>query len=81
MVFMKIMEAKGRLTTYLTIGFKALPNYGNDLRRQYNYLLTRLAKSEMLSFLLSQMQGKYIPITKKNPDMWKEIQQSNYSLC
>lgn len=61
--------------------FKSLPNYGNDLRRQYNHLLTRLAKSEMLSFLLSQMQGKYIPITKKNPDMWKEIQHSNYSLC
>jgi hypothetical protein len=75
------METKGRLTIYLTIGFKSLPNYGNDLRRQYNHLLTRLAKSEMLSFLLSQMRGKYIPIAKKNPDMWKEIQHSNYSLC
>lgn len=61
--------------------FRCLPNYGNDLRRQYNHLLSHLAKSDMLSFLLSQMQGKYIPITKKNPDMWKEIEHANYSLC
>lgn len=61
--------------------FRCLPNYGNDLRRQYNHLLTRIAKSDMLSFLLSQMQGKHIPITKKNPDMWKEIEHANYSLC
>ena len=61
--------------------FRCLANYGNDLRRQYNHLLTRLAKSNMLSFLLSQMEGKHVQITKKNPFMWKEIQHANYSLC
>ena len=61
--------------------FRCLPNYGNDLRRQYNHLLTRIAKSDMLSFLLSQIQRKHVPITKKNPDMWKEIEHANYSLC
>ena len=61
--------------------YVSLANYGNDLRRQYNHLLTRLAKSNMLSFLLSQMEGKHVQITKKNPFMWKEIQHANYSLC
>ena len=75
------MVAKGGLTTHLTLGFRCLANYGNDLRRQYNHLLTRLAKSNMLSFLLSQMEGKHVQITKKNPFMWKEIQHANYSLC
>ncbi len=35
--------------------FRCLPTYGNDLRRQYNRCLYLIAKSQLLSFLLSQL--------------------------
>lgn len=60
--------------------FRCLPNYGNDLRRQYNILLAEIAQSNLLSFLVSQMVGRIVTITKIDPDMYKEILDANYSL-
>lgn len=61
--------------------FRCLPNYGNDLRRQYNNLLALIAKSELLSYILSQITGQTIKIEKYDPDMWKEIYDANYAIC
>lgn len=59
--------------------FRVHPNYGNDLRRQYNLLLSLLARSNMLSFLLSQLLGKQIPIAKVG-FFADEILDANYAL-
>ena len=60
--------------------FRVLPNYGNDLREQYNLQLMLIAKSNLLSFTLSQIMGKEIKVDKANPNMWKHIMDSNYTL-
>lgn len=60
--------------------FRCLPNYGNDLRKQYNTLLMMLARSEMLSFMLSQILGRPVQVEKEDPDMWKEIADAEYAL-
>ena len=77
---MSIMGDRGRLTTCLTLGFRVLPNYGNDLRRQYNQLLAEVAKSELLSFLVSQIVKRRISVTKIDPKLHEEILEANYAL-
>lgn len=81
MASMKIMEVKGELTTRLTHGFRCLPNYGNDMRRQYANLLMLIAKSDLLSYILSQIMGKLVPVTKFDPDLWKDIKDTDYAIC
>ena len=60
--------------------FRCLPNYVNDLREQYNRQLMLIAKSDLLSFLLSQIMGKKIKIGKLDTDLWKDIMDSDYAL-
>ena len=57
-----------------------LPNYGNDLRRQYNRLLAEVARSDLLSFLVSQIVKRRITVSKIDPDMFGEILETNYAL-
>lgn len=74
------MEVKGELTTRLTSGFRCLPNYGNDLRKQYALLLSNIARSDLLSFLMSQLAGEDVPVTKLDPEMWKDVLEAEYAL-
>lgn len=60
--------------------FRCLPNYGNDLREQYILQLTLIAKSNLLSFLLSQLVGRQVQIGKLDPTMWQDIQKTEYAL-
>ena len=60
--------------------FRCLPNYGNDLRRQYNQILSEIARSNLLSFLISQIMGRVITINKGDPDLWKDVLEANYAL-
>ena len=60
--------------------FRVLPTYGNVLRKQYNHILSHIARSNMLEFLIEQITGKNIKITKLDPDLWKDILHTNYSL-
>lgn len=60
--------------------FRCLPNYGNDLRRQYNYLLAQVAKTDLLSFLISQIMGRVVKLGKHDPEMWKDVLEANYAL-
>lgn len=81
MASMKIMEVKGELTTRLTHGFRCLPNQGNDMRWQYTNLLALVAKSDLLSFILSQLMGQHVPVNKFDLHMWKEVMNSDYAIC
>lgn len=60
--------------------FRCLPNYGNDLRRQYNNLLAEIAESDLLSFLMSQICHRHIQVGKLDPDLAKDIRETNYAL-
>jgi hypothetical protein len=60
--------------------FKCLPNYGNDLRLQYNKILAEIAGSEMLSFLISQIVGRPIQVTKLDPTLAQDVVSTNYAL-
>lgn len=60
--------------------FRVLPNYGNDLRRQYNILLSEIAKSDMLAFMISQIVKRRITVTKLDPELHIDILEANYAL-
>ena len=57
-----------------------LPRYGNDLRRQYNQLLAEVSRSDLLSFLISQIVKRRITVSKIDPDMFDDILETNYAL-
>lgn len=60
--------------------FRCLPNYGNDLRIQYNRQLYEIAKSNLLDFILSQLLNRPIITNKYDPTLTNDILSSNYSL-
>lgn len=60
--------------------FRCLPNYGNDLREQYNLQLQLIARSNLLQFLISQLLGRTIKIGKLDADLWKDIAETEYAL-
>jgi len=60
--------------------FRCHPNYANDLRIQYARQLMLIAKSDMLSDLISQIIGRQVSIGKLDPDMYLEIMDSDYAL-
>lgn len=60
--------------------FRCLPHYGNDLRRQYNLQLHLIAKSDLLSSLLSQITGQQIHINKLDPTLAYDILETDYAL-
>lgn len=60
--------------------FRCLPNYGNELRKQYNRILSDIARSDMLSHILTQLMGRDIVVQKIDPNLWVDILESNYAL-
>lgn len=60
--------------------FRCLPHYGNDLRRQYTRQLYLIARSNLLSYLLSQIMKKQVNIGKIDPTLANHVLESNYSL-
>jgi hypothetical protein len=60
--------------------FRCLPNYGNDLRQQYNNILAEIAESNMLGYLVSQILGRGITVSKLDPTMGKDVRLANYAL-
>lgn len=59
--------------------FRCLPAYGNDLRKQYNLIMSNIASSDLLSSLVSQIACKKITVNKMG-DISKSILESNYAL-
>ena len=60
--------------------FRVLPHYGDDLRKQYNLQLAMIAESNMLEYLLTQIVGRPVPISKLHPEMYKDVIHANYAL-
>lgn len=60
--------------------FKIHANYGNDIRKQYNIQLAELAKSNMLSYILSTICGHEVNIQKYEPNMYLDIIDTEYAL-
>lgn len=60
--------------------WRCLPNYGNDLRKQYNLQLHLIAKSNLLGYLVSQIVGHAVISPKADLSMADEILQANYAL-
>lgn len=81
MASIQTMEVKGEVTTRLTIGFRCHPNYGNDLRRQYQIILADLNDSNLLASLVSQVAGKRVPVKKTGHLTRQTIMESNYMLA
>lgn len=60
--------------------FRCLPQYGNDLRWQYNLQLKLIAESDILSSIISQLVGRRVQIGKLDPTLHLDIMESNYAL-
>ena len=60
--------------------FRSHPNYGNDLRRQYNLILCAIKNSEMLTSLCSQVSKSHLPVRKLGTIADEVILEANYSL-
>lgn len=60
--------------------FRVLPNYGNDLRKQYNLQLALISKSTMLQHILTNMLKRPVTLGKSDPTLWTDVLHSNYAL-
>lgn len=61
--------------------FRCHPNYGNDLRRQYQLILADLNDSTLLQSLCSQVAGKRVPVKKLGKLTRQTILDSDYMLA
>lgn len=60
--------------------FRVHPNYGNDLRQQYNNLLAEISDSNLLADIASQIAQRPIEVQKKGQISHK-IREADYALC
>lgn len=60
--------------------FRCPANYGNDLRHQYRLQLHLIAKSKLLSSILSQLLGTHCPVEPLDPTLADDILMSEYAL-
>lgn len=56
------------------------PNYGNDVRRQYNTILCQIKNSELLRFIASQVANQDIKVSKVGNIPDEVILNANYTL-
>ncbi len=59
--------------------FRASPNYGNDMRRQYNQIMHEIAKSTLLEDIASQIVQTPVSAPKIG-DISNDVLQANYAL-
>jgi hypothetical protein len=69
--------------TVITVhdSYAASPNNLNHLRKHYRNVLADMAESDMLSDLLTQIDGSTINVNKLDPTLHKTIRNSSYAIC
>lgn len=60
--------------------FRCHPNYGNDLRRQYNYILADINDSQLMSYIAQQVSDEHITTVKAGRIPREVIESANYTL-
>mgnify|MGYP002353653398 CR=1 FL=1 len=60
--------------------FRVLPNYCNDLRKQYNIIMAEIANSKLLEFIISQLLNKRVSLGKADNSLYLDILNANYAL-
>jgi hypothetical protein len=60
--------------------FRCHPNYGNDLRKQYNIILADLNDSTIMEFIASQVSNQEIKVQKTGIIPRDVILNANYTL-
>lgn len=60
--------------------YRVLPAYANDLREQYNILLSMITKSNLLNSIYSQLTGSDLVVQDPNDTMWVDVLDANYAL-
>lgn len=60
--------------------FRVLPNYGNDLRKQYNQIMFELYNSNILDIIVSCIKEKKVKFNKQK-SFGNKILNANYSIC
>ena len=60
--------------------FRFLPNYGNDVRRQYNIIMADIAKSNLLQFMTVQITRNPNLKVNKLADLSSRVMEANYAL-
>jgi DNA-directed RNA polymerase len=56
------------------------PDYLQTVSQMYREILAQIADSDLLSDILSEISGTYIPVTKMSDDLSKDILNSEYML-
>lgn len=60
--------------------FRVHPNYGNEVRRQYNILLAKIGASNILSDICGQLLNRPVRLGKLNVIPTQDILETNYAL-
>jgi hypothetical protein len=60
--------------------FKCHPNYGNDIRKQYNQLLSEIANSNLLASIAKQITGDNTITVNKIANISDLVLNTNYAL-
>lgn len=59
--------------------FRVHPNYGNDLRKQYNLILSHISESTLIDKILSELAGEPVHLERMD-NITADIANANYAL-
>jgi hypothetical protein len=59
---------------------KCLPNYGNDVRQQYNNIMAEISTSNILQYIARTLTGNNKIVVDKIEDISNDIKNSEYAL-
>jgi hypothetical protein len=59
---------------------KCLPNYGNDVRQQYNNIMAEISNSNILQYIARTLTGNNKIVVNKIEDISEDIRNSEYAL-
>jgi len=75
-----VLEHKPFPVVTIHDAFKAHPNNINTVRQTYIDIMAEIAESNMLEFMLSQIEDKPVTIQKYSPDLGELIRDGEYAL-